>query len=161
MTRQGQFGVVRTGGFVAQMIRLMTHSQVNHAYVYLDDRRILEAMPSGAVVSPASKYAGAVKAESRFPLTAEEAAHIAGVANGFIGTPYNFLDIVALFFLTLGFRWGWLLARAQRCDRLICSQLVDRVYTVAGLHLYNDNRPDGEVTPGNLLLLLAQKGDLL
>lgn len=151
----GQFGTVRTTGFVATMIRLMTRSQVNHAFVFVGDGQIVEAMGRGAQVTSAHKYDGHLVATSQLRLTIEEAERVAHAARSMEGTPYGFLDIAALFFLLLGFRWGWLLRRAQTSNSLICSQLVDRAYAKAGVHLYDDNRPDGQVTPGDLLLYIA------
>lgn len=155
--RTGQFGVIRTKGFTGAVIRLMTRSQVNHAYIYVDNETVVEAKPQGARLTKVRNFGhDDLKAESSFLLTPSERARLASIARGMVGTPYGFLDIVALLFLILGFRWQWLLDRAQTSHTLICSQLVDRVYTLAGLHLYNDNRPDGQVTPGDLLLYLAQ-----
>ncbi len=159
-TRTGQFGVVRTNSLVAWIIRLGTRSQVNHAYVFVDEEHVVEAQPQGAVIAKASKYDGALAPVSRFPLTDEEKQRIADEALALVGTPYNFLDIAALALLSLGIRWKWLCQRAQSSKRLICSQLVDRAYRNAGLHLYQDGRPDGEVTPGDLLLYQAKSAAL-
>jgi cell wall-associated NlpC family hydrolase len=154
--RTGQFGVVRTQGFVPQVIRLMTRSQVNHAYVYVTNDTIVEAEGHGAQHSRASKYDGALKAESGYDLDAGEKAAIRKAAEQLVGTPYGFLDIAAIALRVLGLKWKLLARRVERTDRLICSQLVDRAYANAGVHLYDDGRLDGQVTPGDLLLLLAQ-----
>jgi cell wall-associated NlpC family hydrolase len=151
----GQFGVVRTTSLAAWVIRLGTRSQVNHAYIYVSDNYIVEAQPHGAVMRHASKYAGSPT--SSFNLTPEEQARVRAAALALVGTSYNFLDIAVLALLSLGVRWAWLQKRAQSSAALICSQLVDRAYRNAGIHLYDDGRPDGEVTPGDLLLLLAER----
>jgi hypothetical protein len=36
---------------------------------------------------------------------------------------------------------------------LICSQLVDRACELAGVHLFDDGRLSGQVTPGDLYTL--------
>lgn len=154
--RTGQFGVVRTPGFAAWVIRLFTRSQVNHAYIYITENMIVEAKPTGAVMSRASIYDGAEKAESNWWFLPGEASDIRRAAERLVGTPYGFLDIVCIGLMLLGLRWGWLINRAQSQKRLICSQLVDRAYRNAGIHLYHDNRPDGLVTPGDLLMYLAR-----
>jgi cell wall-associated NlpC family hydrolase len=146
--------VVRTRGFVPWLIRLATRSLLNHAFVFVSDGLIIEAERQGAVHSRASKY-GSSAIVTNFPLTTEQAARVATEANKVLGTPYGFLDIAVLGLLSLGLRWKWLQNSAQQSGTLICSQLVDRVYRNAGIHLYDDGRPDGEVTPGDLLLLLA------
>lgn len=158
--RTGQFGVVKTKGFIPWLIRLGTRSQVNHAYIYVSDDFIVEAEGTGAVHSRASKYGGSLAPVSQFDFTAEERRAIADAAERLVGRPYGYLDIVGLSLLSLGIRWAWLLNRAQSSRTLICSQLVDRAYRNAGIHLYDDGRPDGEVTPGDLLLLLADRSTL-
>lgn len=161
MSRVGQFGVVRTKGLAGWAIRLGTRSQVNHAFIYVGGGEIVEAQPGGARVSKASKYPDAIW--SHFDLGQWPRIKVAARALAFThandgkGVPYNFLDIVVLTLLSLGIRWGWLQKRAQSSRTLICSQLVDRAYAEAGIHLYDDGRPDGLVTPGDLLMLLAER----
>lgn len=158
----GAFGVVRTSSFVAPFIRLLTRSQVNHAFVIIakhtksNDWLILEAQSKGARYALLSKYADKEVVFSSFDMTPRERRDVVSCAVSLHGIPYNYLDIVALFFLQLGFRWKWLLKRAQTTQRLICSQLVDRACEQAGLRLFEDGRPDGEVTPGDLLMFVAQ-----
>lgn len=161
LARTGQFGVVRTKGFIPMMIRLFTRSQVNHAYIYVSENTILEAKGRGAVLSAASKYEGHERAESDFAFTVDQRHDLRQAAMLLRGTPYNFLDILVLFLMSFGLRWGWLIDRAQNDHTLICSQLVDRAYTGAWFHLFSDERPDGQVTPGDLLMRLAQKGSML
>lgn len=158
--QKGHFVVVRTSGTLAWVIRLFTRSQVNHAAVFVGDGRYVEARLRGARVADlAGVLHGAqppfVLVESRFDLTSDEQDAVAKAALALVGTPYNFLDILALGFMCMGLRWSWLVNRAEREDRLICSQLVDRAYANAGLDLFTDGRPDGSVTPGDLLLYLA------
>jgi hypothetical protein len=38
---------------------------------------------------------------------------------------------------------------------MICSQLVDEAYLRAGVHLFDDGRDPGDVTPGDLLYVIA------
>lgn len=154
--RTGQFGVVRTKGFVPWMIRLFTRSQVNHAYVYISETYIVEAQRIGAVMAKATKYAESERAESNFWLMPDEAHDISREAQRLLGRPYGFLDILCITLALFGLRYKWLLARVESSRTLICSQLVDRAYDNAGCHLYSDGRPDGLVTPGDLLMFLAQ-----
>lgn len=156
--KPGEFGVVRTSGWFPQAIRLLTRSQVNHAFIVLEDgHSIVEAQAVGAVISDLSKWeTGHLVVYSRIHRDPATATAVCAAARSLVGTPYNFLDIGALAFLLLGFRWAWLLNRAQSLRRLICSQLVDRSFALAGQRLFADGRPDGEVTPGDLLLLIAE-----
>lgn len=151
----GQFGVVRTNGFVAAAIRLLTRSQVSHAFLVINDREVIEAQARGAVFNPLTKYDGYEVVYSQIPLSSAEIVAVTQEASTLHGTPYNYLDLVALGLHCLGVDWPWVKNRAQRSDRLICSQLVDRAYELAGVHLFNDGRPDGTVTPGDLLMWVA------
>ena len=154
----GDFGVVRTKGFVGKAIRLMTRSQVSHAFIYIGAGWIIEAQARGSTKTKLSKYTGRTIVwnwNSDQYLSPTTRVRIASEARKMLGTPYNFLDLVALFFLTSGFRWDWLLKRAQNNNRMICSQLVDEAYARVGEHLFDDERPSGQVTPGDLLMFIA------
>lgn len=152
----GQFGTVRTRGAAALAIRVGTQSPVNHASVYIGGGRIVEAQPGGAIISPVSKYPDAIWSDPGL---------IPGLAAGFlithyamdlVGTPYGWPDIAALSFAAIGIRSHAIDERIERTDRLICSQLVDRAYLLAGVHLFDDGRLSGEVTPGDLYNLARQ-----
>lgn len=151
--KPGEFGVVRTKGFIQVMIRVFTRSQVNHAFIVCEDgHTIIEAQTKGAVVSDLSKWEGHLVVFSAIGA----GQPVIDKARTLIGTPYNFLDIFAIGLRCLGLKWGWVASRAEREDRLICSQLVDRAFHLAGHDLFADGRPDGSVTPGDLLLLIAE-----
>ena len=40
---------------------------------------------------------------------------------------------------------------------MICSQLVDQCYLEAGIHLYDDGRDPGDVTPADLAELVSER----
>jgi hypothetical protein len=50
----------------------------------------------------------------------------------------------------LGIRPGWLRRRVSSDRAMICSALADRAWAMAGVHLFDDGRLLGEVTPGDL-----------
>lgn len=146
----GDFGVTRTGGFVAWCIRHITHSTVNHAFIYVGDGQIVQAQPGGAVLSPASDYPNAQWSKRPLPLTTRY--RIAQVARSVIGTPYNWLDVVAQAFVRL-FGWvapQWAQDRLSDPKTLQCAQLVDYCYWKAGVDLFGDWRPAGLVAPSDL-----------
>lgn len=156
MPELGDFMVTATPGFVARMIRLITHSKVNHAAVYVGERWLVEACPSGAQPTLITHYPNATW--SSLPLTASQRSMIATRAVDMIGTPYNFLDIAAQLAVRV-FRWHapqWALDRVARPDRLQCAQLVDLAYQLAGVHLFK-NVPMGLVAPGDLYDLIEAK----
>jgi len=149
MMKLGDFGVVRTGGWAGALIRYGTQSPVNHAFVYIGDGRIVEAEPGGAVISSTDKYDKVIW--SSLPLTDTQRYLIVANAKKMVGVPYSWIDIAALALRTRGVKSSLVNHRIEKMNRLICSQLVDRAYELAGVHLFNDGRLPGEVTPGDLL----------
>jgi cell wall-associated NlpC family hydrolase len=150
----GDFGVARTNGWAAPWIRLVTRSTVNHAFVYVGNGQIVEANPSGAAVGKVTEYPHAIW--SHMALTTQQRHAIANAADTLVGTPYSWVDDACIGLADL---FGWHVPepvrhRLNRRDRLMCSQLVDRAYTKAGVHLFPDGRLDGDVSPGDLLHLI-------
>jgi len=150
----GAFGVVRTNGWPAWGIRLVTRSTVNHAFVHVGGGRIVEARPGGATYGTVAAYPDAVW--SHLPLTSKQGADVAAAAESLIGTPYSWVDCAAI---GLADTLGWhvpeaVRRRLNRRDRLMCSQLVDTAYARAGVQLFNDGRVPGDVSPQDLLLLI-------
>jgi cell wall-associated NlpC family hydrolase len=135
---------------------MATCSKVNHAGIYIGANQVIEAQPGGAKRSPASHYAHATW--SHYPLTPEQRGNIGLAAISLEGTPYGFLDIVALAYAKIlgracpKFIRKWV----ERSDRLICSQLVDLCYQRAGIQLFADGRPNEDVTPGDLYDLIVE-----
>lgn len=148
MPNLGDFGVTATGGWVARKIREITHSPVNHAFVYIGSGRIVEGEPHGAANSSVDRYPAAIW----YSAPSEVGALIASRALRLVGTPYNYLDIAAQAVVRV---LGWkaprfVLARLSRSDRLQCAQLVDLAYHQAGVELFPDGRPGGLVAPSDL-----------
>ncbi len=52
--------------------------------------------------------------------------------------------------MTFHIRPRWLLDYVAGTGHMICSQLVDQSYLDAGVHLAEDGRFPGDVTPGDL-----------
>lgn len=160
MPEIGDFGVVNTGNsFAARLIRWATQSTVNHAFVYVGNDQIVEAEPHGAALSRASKYPNAIWSTGKFKLNNLARFTIRGNAKGLVGTPYNWLDILAIGLAQrkLGRIVGlksWIARRLSNDGKLICSQLVDYCYQKAGIQLFKDGRPCGMVSPGDLLNLI-------
>jgi uncharacterized protein YycO len=151
--RVGDYFVVRTNGLAAWLIRLGTRSPVNHAGVFVGDGAIIEAQPGGAVRSPVTDYPNAIWSD--LPLTDSDRASIAHWATAQVGVPYGWPDIAALTLACFGIKPRFVAKRIERMDRLICSQLCDKAYLLAGVHLFDDGRLTGEVTPGALLHLIV------
>lgn len=150
----GDFMVVRTGGWVAQAIRLITHAPVNHAAVYVGTGSIVEAQPGGARVSRASNYPKAIWSHQALPMPVR--LEIVKQALKLVHTPYNFVDIAAQAVVRV-FGWKapkWVLKRVSSSNQLQCAQLVDIAYERAGVQLFPDGRPEGLVSPGDLYKII-------
>ena len=154
----GSYFVVRTSGLAGRLIRIGTCSPVNHAGIVVSATGdTMEGQPGGAGYGHLSHYDGHLLIVNDLEwLTDAQRAAIVDQARGLTGTPYSWLDIVALGLACFGLRSGWIAKRVARNDRLICSQLVDLVYQRAGIHMFDDGRLPSAVTPGDLLLRIAQ-----
>lgn len=156
MTPQpGDFAVVRTRGLVGWAIRLVTRSPWNHAVVFVTGTEIVEANPSGAA-RDRFRYVIAAFSSGIVDLTDAQRAAITARALELVGTPYGFLDLLSLGCLQYGIRPRFIRDRVRRCDRMVCSQLVDACYDAAGVHLFPDGRTPMDVTPGDLGRLLTK-----
>ncbi len=146
----GDFFVVRTEGWAARVIRVVTRSDVNHAGVYVGDGRIVEAQPAGAAFNQVDAYPNA--RWSHVPLSGVQRQAIVAEAVALIGTPYSWVDVVCIGLADL---FGWSVPepirhRLRGKGELMCSQLVDTAYLRAGVHLFNDGRLPGDVAPSDL-----------
>lgn len=148
----GTIGLTATPDWEGRCIRWGTRSRVNHTFICLGEDRLFEARPRGAGVGVISGYPGAFFREDII-LTEEQRAKIINAVLGLEGTPYGWADIAALtLWCLLGRRLpGWAQRKIEDSRTLICSQLVDRVYLDAGIHLFADHRMPGAVTPGDLV----------
>ncbi|AYB70970.1 hypothetical protein SEA_YABOI_154 [Streptomyces phage Yaboi] len=159
--KPGDIGLTRIGGLTGVLVGLgqfilRDASRYTHVFVVLDRGEVVEAMPGGAIISPLSKYEGTTKYGSPLAvyldikLTAEQRARIVEEARQLEGTPYSFLDYVALALERLGINWKWIENRVTSSKHMICSQLADEAYKRAGVHLFEDGRLSQKVTPGDL-----------
>ncbi|WP_255946580.1 hypothetical protein [Streptomyces odontomachi] len=119
-----------------------------HAFVVLPEGRLIEAMPGGAVIAEVSEYDGRdVLYVSPADLTHDQRTAICACAKKYQDIPYSFLDYLAL----AAHRFHLPVPRLRRyiesTGHMICSQLADRAYLDAGVHLFDDGRWPGYVTP--------------
>jgi hypothetical protein len=101
-----------------------------------------------------------VGAEERFYARVRQ--RVINEACQLLGRPYSLLDYLALGLWHLGRKRrydepvrgfslaSWARERVQYSGHLICSALVDLVYDRANIHLYDDGRLPGDVTPSDL-----------
>lgn len=115
--------------------------------------RIVEARPSGAA-EVAYHYEGCKTLWSSGLVEPPDRDAVVAGARRFIGTPYSFLDYLALALHRLHIPAPGLLAFIASRRHMICTQLVDRSELDGGLHLFADGRWPGYVTPAALADLL-------
>jgi hypothetical protein len=173
----GDFFVARTKGIFARAICVACESTVNHAGVYVGDGLIVEAEPgkAGARYNNVENYADALWSTHNLPdhLTPTDAqlAQIAKEAVGCLGTPYGLWTIVVIAFTQRALgrlinpakpyaQQPWwvrrIIDRLASTHELICSQLVDLCYSRAAVHLFDDGRWEGFVSPEDLRALLIE-----
>ena len=160
----GMFGLTRIGGPLGVAISLGQWavgdgSRYTHAYVVLNDGKVMEAMPSGARVRSLAHAKTHHPTAYSWPihLTDEQRQLIVAQACVLEGTKYGFAAYLHLVLSRVGIRWPWLVRYMRRNGRMICSQLVDEVYRRAGIKLFDDDRAPHDVTPGDLANLLIEK----
>lgn len=123
-----------------------------HAFIYIGDGLVVEAMPRGAQIDDSAKYdfAHTKTVYAQLDLTAVQRHDIVLQALKLVGTPYSFLDFLALGLTHYKIKPGWVRRRVQNSGHMICSQLVTEAYRRAGIELFPDKRLSQDVTPGDL-----------
>lgn len=165
MALPGDFGLVSIKGGVGFLIRIGQwlngdgFRNYEHAFVYVGDGKIVEAEPGGARISDLAEYDGRAILWSTglIPLTDEQRSLIVQSALAQEGTPYSFLDYLAIALYRLGIKHPGVAKRVEDSKHLICSQLVALDYEHAGIPV--TDFPPYLVTPGKLTnYLLRLKG---
>lgn len=151
----GDIGLVRVAGVVGWAITIGEliydgNWRQSHAFLYLGDGRVLEAQPGGARIAPLSEYNGrSVECSTRQP-SAEERQSIVAIGESLVGVPYGWLDYASLALWRFRIRLPAIRHRVNDGSNMICSQLVDYAWAGAGVHIFEDGREPGDVTPGDL-----------
>lgn len=157
--KPGDYGLTTIGGVTGFFVNigqalLNDSSRFTHAFIVLDDGNVLEAMPGGAQINPLSKHIKKPVIYSSIDLTDAQRNSILMAARKLKGTPYSFIDYFALALHNFGLHPAWMKKRIGDSGHMICSQLVDEVYLRAGVHLFDDGRWPGFVTPGDLMYVI-------
>jgi hypothetical protein len=161
----GDFGLTRITGGVGLAIRLGqwaydgTFRDLEHAFVYVGDGHVVEAMPGGAQFNLLSEYSDREILWSSGKLRDwtdedKQRAAIVSAAKGYIGVPYSFLDYGAMVAHRLHLPAPGLKRYIASSKHMICSQIVDQCYLDAGYRLFTNNRWPGYVAPSSLYELL-------
>jgi hypothetical protein len=168
VTRTTPAGCGLTGYMFAAAIQWATASDYNHAGIYVGNGQIVEATPSGARITDVSNYQNGhtLWSQGLHLTSAAQRERVALEARNLVGTKYGYLDIIALALAQkrLGGHVNalrgmdqqpWWVRRMARTDRLVCSELVDYAYYLAGVHLFDDGRPFQLVAPSDLAQLIT------
>lgn len=155
----GDFACLRISGDVGEMIRIGQwmcgdgFHNYEHAEVKVNETQTLGAYPGGAaLVTLPEDQSSWLWSTGVIRLTDTQRAKIVETALSLEGTPYSAVDYFAIAAHRL---------RIPDPDHelqdfigdgksMICSQLVDYCYLQAGVHLFNDGRWPGYVTPADL-----------
>lgn len=151
----GDIGFSIIGGRVGAWVNagqawLGDASRFTHAFWVLPGGRCIEAMPGGARIASLNDRYGPGYAYAHLPLTLEQRAQVEPLAQSMVGTPYSFLDYLALGAYRKGLNLRGIRERVSDSGHLICSQLVDVGLCRLGFHLFDDGRLSQDVTPGSI-----------
>lgn len=143
---------------VGQWLNGDGYLKIQHAGIYTGEGKTVEAMPGGAIEGEISRFDPdtLVWSTDIIGLTDDQRRLIREYALGDIGVGYSDLDYFALALHRFHIPTPGLKHYIMTSGHMICSQLVDREYARAGVHLFNDGRWDGDVTPGDLYYRLER-----
>ena len=151
--RAGDIGIVRSSGIAARLIQIGTLSRWNHVFIYIGNGLIIEATPSGVRLGSVNQYTNIVwnKHQEWYNETDSREAIVKGAFRA-LEKPYNWVNILTIFFRTIGLK---ILANTKLMKRLadkdgyICSELAEELYVNTGNALVT--KPAGITTPGDLI----------
>lgn len=154
----GSIGLVPMQGTVGKLIRLGQwlngdgFANYQHAFVYVGNGEIIEAMPGGALLSPLDKYDPDSIAWLQCPT--EFGAAVALAARRLEDVPYSFADYFAIAAHRFHLPLPLLEVYVSSTKHMICSQLADHAAAEGGWHLFADGRWEGFVTPLDIYELI-------
>lgn len=151
-------------------------AKVNHTGIYVGNGKIIEAAPGGVRYNDWDAYEGDKAFWSSagiaprladgslgasILLTDEQRSKIVEAATSLLKTPYGFLDIVAIAFAQQRLdsridvrkalaEQPWWVQKIESRKTIICSELVDTSYRMAGIQLFEDGRLPGLVSPADI-----------
>lgn len=163
----GDFALAKITGLTGRLVDagqtlVGDRAPIQHAYVYVGGGYIVQAMPNGAeMIRLEDASPPVIWSTGLVSLTAWQRASIVGEAERLVDTPYSFADYLSIGLAYFHVRPAWVRDYIADTGHMICSQLVDEVYKRAGVHLFDDGRLPGDVTPGDLWKLLQRPREAL
>ena len=162
----GDFACVSVHGAGGRLIHLVEDldgaiwDMYQHVELYVGGGQVVEAEPGGARTRDLRAYVTpgqlTLWSTGRIHLTAAQRDAIVTAAFGYIGTPYSWLDYAAIAAHRLRLPLPGLRAYVASTHHQICSQLIDQCFADAGVHLFEDGRWPGFVTPADLAGLIEE-----
>lgn len=159
----GDIGLTQIHGSVGRWIRFGEwlngdgFGEYTHAFLVLANGELLEADPGGARIRPLHEHAAARTVYvAPAGLSDAQRQAICSAGRRYVGVKYSFADYLAIAAHRIHLPFPGLRAYVASTHDMICSQLVDQAYQDAGVHLFNDGRWPGYVTPMALWDLLGK-----
>ena len=176
--QSGDFCCLPVNGDAGALIRLgewlngSKFTQYQHAAIWLapgspnaptgsaPNGWLFAAHPNGATYTtcPAQpeNLPGALWSSGVIAVTDVQRALIEAACAGMRGTPYGWVDYAALAAHRLHVPIPGVESIVTNTHSMICSQLVDYVYSNAGIKLFDDGRWNGYVTPADLAWVIEK-----
>ena len=155
----GSYGVSHGSGITGELIRHATESWAGHAFVYVGNGQIIEAMPPVARVSAAASHPDAVW-NVRYPLTDAQRDRICARARALAGRPYDYPAYTGFALKVLKIGDGAELDPVFKADHWrVCSALVADCYAYAGIRLETGRKAPRPISPAVLYDLIARQAD--
>lgn len=162
----GDFEVVHIDGaggtliHVGEILNGSGFADFEHARLYLGDGKCVEAEPGGARIVPYDPHDGGLWSTGIVTPSPAQRTQISKYGYQCDGIGYSAADYFALAArrLQFGLLVPGLRTYVASSGHMICSQLVDWCYMMAGFQLFDDGRWPGYVTPTDLAeLILGHK----
>jgi uncharacterized protein YycO len=161
----GDFAVISISGPVGTLISIgeflngSGFGDYDHAEIFVGDGMTMGAYPGGARLVPLpADQSGFLWSTGYVTFSDAERTAIVSYARQCEGIPYSALDYFALAAHRLHIPAPQLKEYISSTKHMICSQLVDYCYMEAGVHLFNDGRWPGYVTPADLAAVIDDNG---
>jgi hypothetical protein len=107
----------------------------NHAAVYIGNGKIIEANPWGVSIDDLSQYPDGTWIV--MPVQGDKSKALEK-AHSLVGTPYGWVDIIALLFLIFGANPRWVDKINRRLSTVVCSQVAALAAEAAGDTVFPD-----------------------
>jgi hypothetical protein len=159
----GDFEVVTAGGAAGKFVHIAQllagggkYSEYEHVAVYIGDGMVLQAEPGGSRITPMTGHAKTLWSTSIIDIPDEARARVPELARAMERIPYSYLDYTSIAAHRLYIPAPHLRAYIRATGHMQCAQLTDEFLRRLGVHLFADERWEGDVMPADLARLLSE-----